>query len=325
MKHHQNSQHTCILSESLARIGANPAQPLQFELLAGGVSGSYTYRVRLTTGEAILKATLPESQAFMLQRSAREAAFYRHLAPCVPLRVPQLLSSHAGDGVILLLDAHLPMAPTDWTQSRLLQFARQLGELHATFWKRTDALSGLHWLRRTAPEDENADVRQAYTYWEALTRQPHLRDVLLPKPYEWLHGMLARIGQLSTSYQPRPLTLCHGDCHMGNLLQDAQGNLVWADWQEVGLGRGPEDLSFFFQRAHKVPVPCEDLLLAYHESLQEATGEEISLTAVCRIVDAAELRTRLLYWPAYLTGAAAQDMAAMLCRMESLADRLELS
>ena len=38
-----------------------------------------------------------------------------------------------------------------------------------------------------------------------------------------------------------PSTLCHGDCHMGNLLRDAHNGLVWADWQEVGTGHTARD------------------------------------------------------------------------------------
>jgi aminoglycoside phosphotransferase (APT) family kinase protein len=46
-----------------------------------------------------------------------------------------------------------------------------------------------------------------------------------------------------------PACLIHGDLHAGNLLRDAEGASVWADWQEVGIGQGPEDLALLWQRA----------------------------------------------------------------------------
>lgn len=45
------------------------------------------------------------------------------------------------------------------------------------------------------------------------------------------------------------LTLCHGDCHLDNLLRDPDGRLIWADWQEARKGYGPSDLAFCLQRA----------------------------------------------------------------------------
>jgi aminoglycoside phosphotransferase (APT) family kinase protein len=117
-----------------------------------------------------------------------------------------------------------------------------------------------------------------------------------------------------------PVALCHGDCHRDNFLRDNQGNLVWADWQEVGVGAGPEDLSFFWQRAAAAgdALPVEQMLVIYHERLQAQTGAAISLPAVQRVARASELRTTLLHWPFYLQQASVAQIVRLLQRIEQL-------
>ena len=62
------------------------------------------------------------------------------------------------------------------------------------------------------------------------------------------------------------MTLCHNDCPIGNLLRD-EGRLVWADWQEAGIGQGANDL---YQRAD---MPVDRVVVrAYQERLEEETG-----------------------------------------------------
>jgi aminoglycoside phosphotransferase (APT) family kinase protein len=123
-----------------------------------------------------------------------------------------------------------------------------------------------------------------------------------------------------------PLTLCHGDCNPGNVLFDADGAMVWTDWQEVRLARGPEDLSFFLQQAAIAGgvFSSEAALSAYRASLVAELHADVSLAAIRRVVDAAELRSRGLHWPAYLSDATAAELGGMLERLRSLTERLEL-
>ncbi len=148
------------------------------------------------------------------------------------------------------------------------------------------------------------------------------RDVLTPRRRQAIEALLRQIATIEAAVRAFPPTLCHGDCHIGNLLRDRDGHLVWADWQEVGIGRGPEDLSFLLQQAwfEGAAVSLDEVAEAYRERLERALGRNFSLSAIIAVMHAAELRTRLLEWPAYLKHAPEAALAQILDRIQYLAE-----
>jgi aminoglycoside phosphotransferase (APT) family kinase protein len=296
-----------------------------YEVLQGGISGSHTYHVQLSTGAAVLKVTLAGSQPFVYARARREVRFYQALADRIRLRVPQVLSSYEQDafGLCLLLAAYRPVDPPQaWHKEDYVQVAKELADLHALYWGRADELARYPWLRQ--PELQTGEIQHARRAWRDLLNQDRFADLSSTRPpasswatFDWLPELDARMREF-------PATLCHGDCHIDNLLRDEQGGLVWADWQEVGVGRGPEDLSFLFQRAF---VTANEALTgrvtaAYHARLQAQIDEPISLAAVQRVIDSFELRTSLLEWPYYLGEAPAELVSGILERIDTLCTRL---
>lgn len=181
----------------------------------------------------------------------REIRFYVDLADRIPLQVPTVLGTSAGASASwLCLSAEWPAPPVEtWPEHWYLEVARQLGRFHATFWNSTQELSGLPWLRTHEWYPIPAVIQQASASWQTLAAQPGYQRVLTLDVIGWIETMVRAVDGPDPALQSLPLTLCHGDCHHGNLLINAAGEWVWADWQEVGIGRGPEDLSFFLQRA----------------------------------------------------------------------------
>ena len=319
--------HLKIIKDCLTKLKPE-AKMIKYEVLQGGISGSYTYRVNLASEEVVLKATMFDAESYVVQRAQREVAFYQNLADHIPLNVPRVLSIYTDDnGIYLLLAAYQPSPPpTEWDEPRYIEMAQQLGRFHATFWDKTDTLAKFRWLRRHRQEEVDADIQRAYGYWENLRNEQRFESVLTARYYRLVHQLLKRIKDVESVMQSLPLTLCHGDCHIDNLLEDPSGNLIWADWQEVGLGCGPEDLSFFFQRARSSggKVPYDKIINAYQSGLEEAIDEKIPLASIQRVIDGSELRTRLLHWPAYLVQAPEERVADTLNRIEKLAGRLEM-
>jgi thiamine kinase-like enzyme len=321
-----NKAHTKIISECLTRMRLNLAVT-GWEVLAGGISGSHTYRVQLATEPVILKATCAGSEPYVLQRAQREFEFYHTLAGSVPLRVPQLLSSCSDSafGICILLAAYQPSKPAiAWQEQEHHEMAKQLAGFHALFWQKTEVLSPYSWLRKPSPGTDETEIQQALDAWRGLRNQPRLENVLTAGTYESLCNTLEHIPTIDNLIQSFPTTLCHGDCHIDNLLRDEQGSLIWADWQEVGLGHGPEDLSFFFQRALHAGgvIPFESVIAVYQEHLETRTGDRIPQSAVKRVVDGSELRTSLLQWPFYLMQSSVEQISSILNRIEVLTSRL---
>jgi aminoglycoside phosphotransferase (APT) family kinase protein len=322
----QEDTHRPLIAECLSRMDVR-SEILGYQVLQDGISGSRTYRLELDTGTAVLKITVADSAPYVFARARREFHLYHTLAGHIPLQVPRLLASCADDafGVCILLAAYRPADPPQaWQEPEYLEMARELAAFHARYWAKTDELAALPWLRQPEPQPSEVQIEGARTAWRELLCQERLRDLLPAGSLQAIYDALGRAPEMDAALGPFPMTLCHGDCHLGNLLRDPQGRLVWADWQEVGLGRGPEDLSFLLQRAY----PAGDAPLApavtatYQAALEAATGQRVPLDAVRRVMDIFELRIRLLEWPFYLGQAPVEWVSGMVRRVKQLAQSI---
>jgi Ser/Thr protein kinase RdoA (MazF antagonist) len=313
----------------LTLLGIDPTEVAAVEVLQAGISGADTYRLRRAEGDAVLKVTPPGRGRLAEDRARRELAFYQTLAPTLPLQVPRLLAgAETAGGTVLLLGAYQPSPPVPaWPTADYLEAAAQLARLHAVYWDGTAELAAYSWLRRRTPADDAADLAQAHSDWQTLQAQPAFAAILSPTEYAWIERLLARMDAARAPLAALPPTLCHGDANPWNVLRAADGTLVWTDWQEVGVWVGPEDLAFLLQQATVAggTVPAAAALTAYHAALAAALPAPPSLPALQQAIMAAELWSRTLYWPAYLTGTPPDHLATMLARIRYLAGALGLA
>lgn len=326
----EHETHLSSIVASLTRMHVY-ASVRAFEVLQGGISGSSTYRVQLEDRIVVLKATQATAPPYVIDRANREYAFYHELASQVPLRVPLLLAAHQDPnvGTDLLLAALRPVPPPRaWQACDYARAVEQLAGLHARFWRQADRLVAAHiWLQRPAAKTDPVQVEQGLAAWQSLAGQHRLQEVLSAPVWRALDRWIKDTPALDALIEAFPITLCHGDCHIGNLLQDEAGTLVWADWQEVSLACGPGDLSFLIQRATHdgARVPWQQMVADYQRHLSAGIGEPVSLAAIQQTMDALELRTRLLQWPFYLAQASTEQIAGMVSQIQVLADRLQMN
>lgn len=275
--------------------------------------------------DAVLKVVSAEGTSSTLERMRRELRFYLELARDIPLRVPRLLGWIDGDsGLALLLSAYTPVRTPRRTD--FAGIARDIALLHGAFWERTETLSGYSWLRSASDATDMESVERAQQWWQALAGQEATRHLVTARVLSWLERLLGDISQLDGALEGLPLTLCHGDCHTGNVLRDGEGHWVWADWQEVGLSRGPEDLSFLLQRSNGLPATVEyEVISAYCDQLA-AAGISVEGQVVRWVLDAFELRTGLLQWPVFILSMPAPEkrLRRMLKRMRDTERRYGL-
>jgi phosphotransferase family enzyme len=324
-----------LLAESfLARMAPQldhlHGQSVSYEVIGAGTSGATVCRVLSTEGDLVLKYTVPANGEIAVARAGRELAFYRQLAERIPVRVPQLLAEYRGpDGIALLFPAYEPLPPGRWQKADYLKAARETARLHSAFWGNTEGLAGFTWLKRPRPrpEETSRDTISASDYWRRLRDEPHFANLLNEQTLDWITGLLSRVQAMDHTLEILPMTLCHGDCNTTNLLKDAEDRNIWVDWQEVGLARGPEDLSFLIQRASSAgaDIPHDEMLEEYCEHLRLGTGDPVSLQLIRQAVETVELRSYTLYWPEYMAGASEERLRNMLERMRVLAHSLKLS
>jgi Ser/Thr protein kinase RdoA (MazF antagonist) len=299
-----------------------------YEVLQGGISGAATHRVHVAGRPVVLKIVEAGSPPELLERAEREMSFYRALSHRIPLRVPAMLGmSTQGSTYSLCLQGYRPVpAVVSWTERYYVEIAHELGRFHATFWNRTRLLSHFRWLRIHRWTCAPSLVQQAAASWRGAFQRHQNRDEVNPDELIWIDWALSHLEALDPIYDSLPATLLHGDCHHANLLLDYQGERVWSDWQEVGIGLGPQDLSFLFQRARVEGgmVPEDAAIEAYHQSLQSAVGQSVDLQSVRRVMDAFEFRTLLLLWPPFLARVSPQQLNAIVRRLHHLERRLGL-
>lgn len=324
------TRHNEVVVVALRWLGREPANaPLSVRLLAGGLSGSSVYRLDSADEVVVLKVTAPSEHRQVLARARREALFYRDLAARVPVLVPRVLGLdlEETDGVVILLAAYEPSPlPDEWTEHTYAQVAHELGQLHATFWGKTETSALPEWLQAKPPVTL-VHCREAASIWRALGERSDLREALRPFCRR-LERLVMEIPELDPRLNTLPATLCHGDCHIGNLLQDPAGEWIWADWQEVRLGPGVDDLTFLGQRAFvaaETSPPYEAMVRAYGVGLESVGGALVTQEQLDRSLAWADLRSWLVDWPGYLGAVSSARMERVLGRIESLIGQLEIA
>ncbi len=295
----------------------------QLELLSGGLSGAATYRVHGLSEPCILKVIEAESEAYIRARGSREILFYQELAAHLPLHTPRVLASLIEESgfCALLLTAHEPLQPANELGVDVFaEIATQLAQFHAVYWGRTQELVKFSWLAKPTPPDLTNDTRHARERWQALAQRPQFRELLTESTLQEIEAALVQLRTVSEYGPDTAMTLCHGDCHLGNLLRDQEGHLIWADWQEVRIGHGPSDLSFLIQRAEAngADIAHGDIITAYCNALEGAGVKGVDNRAIMSAIKEYERRTRLLYWPDYMGNATTESMAYHLERIFSV-------
>jgi thiamine kinase-like enzyme len=306
--------------ETSRRSHIDAALAAQLELLSGGVSGASTYRVHGLAESCILKVIEAESADDVRARGYREIRFYDALAARVPLLTPRVFASLIDPSgyCALLIAAYEPMqSANELRADEYAEIAKQLAGFHARYWNRTDQLATLAWLAQPAPPDLTNDVRHARATWQVLAQQPQFHDILTEPTLRAIEAALIDISTTPTYDPGIAMTLCHGDCHLGNLLRAQNGDLVWADWQEVHIGYGPSDLSFLIQRAEAqgATIAQDNMIVAYCNALKSAGVAGVNEGAITTAMNNSERRTRLLYWPTYMRDATTEHMRYHLTRI----------
>ncbi|MFN4112389.1 MAG: phosphotransferase family protein [Sphingomonadaceae bacterium] len=220
--------------------------------------------------------------AAMLGLYAKEVAFYREIAPSLPVRTPVVHAADvSGDGgsFILLFEDLGPARGGNQLAGCSLEDAKegvkQAAALHAPSWHNAEILA-LDWLQPS--EQAAAQVKALYPQAQAVFRERY-SDSLEPE-YMALCEELAEI-TASMDRVPETVSLVHGDFRLDNMLFDVQGGaepIAVLDWQTLGIGNGLTDIGYFLgcgigdalRRAHE-----RDLLELY---CAEMTARGVPLT-----------------------------------------------
>ncbi|NSW92430.1 MAG: aminoglycoside phosphotransferase family protein [Firmicutes bacterium] len=118
---------------------------------------------------------------------------------------------------------------------------------------------------------------------------------------EILKSILKRFDRICDILNSHPYSICHGDFHADNIMLNNE-DLVVCDWQNVGLGKGASDVSFFISRGKAAGIDMnEDNLIAYYcERLSNYTKTEINKTDIYNTINASTVFVSFMFWAYYL-------------------------
>lgn len=207
---------------------------------------------------------------------SNECHFYRNAAPRVPIRVPRpyLVADQGSRFVLVLEDLHAaddlqlftnPDLIAGVSVERAKQCLSTFASLHASFY-------GLSADERAAiipPElhpfnSPNARVLSPVLSRAAIGPCHRKAPELFPKDMVKLYrDAMSKYDALMQYWFKEPLTLIHGDSHLGNFFVtgDRMGML---DWQAVQWAKGMRDVQYFLINSMR-----EDVLAAHERELIE--------------------------------------------------------
>ena len=174
----------------------------------------------------------------------------------------------------------------------------QLVKLHAPFWGKVDSID---WVPHIA-NSYHADNMHSLASVGAGGLIEKFGDYLTPLYLEHQASFLERLPELQAGMDEAPITLCHGDYRMENLLygnQPHQNDATVIDWQGPLRARGMNDVALFLGQSTQTDVRRsheQALIDRYASGLKDAgidAGDSMELWN--------EYRYSLLYNWVYVT------------------------
>jgi hypothetical protein len=249
-------------------------------------------RIGLTSGDERIPDTVfvklppftPDRRAMvnMTGMGVSEARFYEGVSSWLPVRTPPLW--HAAhdlhdDGYIMVFEDLSAAGATQPTQEEAdaLDFASQVMESFARFH------AAMHGSQRVAPGGDLGWIGERTHGYGNEEGMAILRmgihafgDQMPPAFHELAELYLTRGAEFNDVLFEGTLTLVHGDCHIGNMLRDADGPIL-LDWAMVSRAPGLRDVAYFIGNSipHEVRQHHEQDLLRTYLAALAGHGVEI--------------------------------------------------
>jgi hypothetical protein len=213
-----------------------------------------------------------------LGMSNNEVRFYQQLADELVGVCPKVWYSYAGIGARFLIvlddvvaDGGVPYALSDRCDIEHAQgLVDAFAELHAGFWESPRFDADLNWVRTWSTRPGNAVLKSFYR----RGRRGALR-LDRPEATQAVHAAAAALDANIDAYyrefEAGPMTLLHGDSHLGNTYSQPNGRSGLLDWQVIWRGPGLREVTYWMitglepddRRAHE-----RDLLQRYLDGLR---------------------------------------------------------
>ena len=205
----------------------------------------------------------------------REYGFYRHLAPGVPLRTPELLYGDfetRGHRFVLVLEDLGEMAAGDQVEGaspeQVRRAVRAAAHLHGRYWNRVEPLVAAGLGATLAPR---LWLGLQVLYLASLPRSlSRLADSWSGEVRELAEEYGFRLADHLAHLSAEPRTFVHGDYRLDNMFfgENGRDGFAVVDWQNGAISIGPYDVAYFLAGSVATEVRRaveEDVLREYHD------------------------------------------------------------
>ena len=227
--------------------------------------------------------TLSRIMVAPIDMAVTEVRFYRDLRPRLDVSAPtSWYGSSAPGGRHLLVLEDLAAADCrfhDLGEECSLEHAQAVmhaqASLHATMWDLPRRRRDLRWIRTWSRRPGYAFLRSIYKLGRATVLASD-RPEVTPAVRRLCRAMNRHPDTLYRAFEQGPLTVLHGDPHLGNTYSLPNGDAGFVDWQFVWHGPGLRDVAYFLHNSVGVELRRQhgtQLLRLYLDEL-EARGVE---------------------------------------------------
>lgn len=193
----------------------------------------------------------------VLHMDEAEVKFFHSIYPEVTAIAPACHygRSYGGGRALIILEdlvergAHPFWQADSCTLGHARAIALAQAQLHATFWQSERLRGDLNWVRPRPRRfgwpwlyRAHREVRQ--TFLDTATERE-----LPASAADTLRVWHRHAGAVFNHWDTLPLTVTHGDAHLGNTYANGDGTAGYFDWQVVFASHGLRDLSYFLMSA----------------------------------------------------------------------------
>lgn len=219
----------------------------------------------------------------MMGMYERESRFYAELAGSIGIQVPQCYVNVAEpetDTWALVLEDLAPLVAGDQVAGADIARARivveRLARLHARFYGGTE-VHELTWIPSLEGPMTAAIVPMFEASWGAFV--DHYGASVPPRALDWVERFAPAAPAFIDRFVDKPMTICHGDFRLDNMMFGTDGSFALIDWQGAMRVPGSSDLVYFLvtnlspevRRAHEW-----ELIDLYIDTLRaEGVGEDL--------------------------------------------------
>jgi len=218
----------------------------------------------------------------------REVSFYRHVRPHVPVRTPAVYAALCDEKrarfCLLLEDvegADFVDVTDPCTPGRAEAVMKALGRLHGAFWESHRFGKDWPWIN-SSDDDPNAAVGRLLVERSRRMVLEKFGDLIPLAVRGDSEILIGRRAQVESAWARGPLTLLHGDPHIGNLYFVAD-DVGFLDWQVMRRGNSMRDVTYFLILSLPTEVRRQhetDLLRSYTTSLSASGGPTLAFDHV---------------------------------------------